>query len=213
MKTNVKFYILLTVIFGAWLYCLHPYFGEMDFGLVFISILGTIITLLVIVAVMDIIWRARNGVDLLATPEADREKVKEHMLFIMQYGHPDGIKGALSEFNDIFRNYPQWELEKWEVFQAWYKQLIDRAIEKPEIYNLKMKDGSDYNKEQDPLYDPDAPNWEQFDRPCYYEDEEDDEDDDDDDDYTATDNKYRKSAEEGFYTGLGLGATDNFLNK
>lgn len=206
MKTNIIFYTLLAVIFCACLYGLYLYFGRIDFGLVFLAILGTIITFLIIAAVIGIIWRAKNGVDLLATLETDPEKVKEHMLFIMQYGHSEGIKGALNEFNEIFRNYPQWELENWEVFQAWYKQIIDHALENPEIYDLIMKDGSDYNKEQDTLYNPDAPDWEQFDRPRYYDEE-------DDDDYTDTDNKYRKAAEDGFYTGIGLGAISNFLNK
>ncbi|MDE7472042.1 MAG: hypothetical protein K2M68_00490 [Muribaculaceae bacterium] len=125
--------------------------------------------------------------DLLATLETNPEKVKEHMLFIMQY---HGAEENLKELNDIFRNYPQWELEKWEVFRAWYKDLIDHALENPEIYNLAMMGGAEYSKESDPLYDPDAPDWEQFDRPRYY--------DDDDNDYTDTDNKYRKEAEDGF---------------
>lgn len=189
------------------MYSLYLYFETIDFGLVFLAIFGSIMTFLLIAAVMGIIWRVKNGVDLFATLETDPEKVKEHMLFIMQYRHSGGIKGALKEFNDIFRNYPQWELEKWVVFRAWYKQIVDHALANPEIYILRMKDGSDYTKEQDPLYDPDAPDWEQFDRPYCLDDEE------DDDDYTDTGNKYRKAAEEGFYTGLGLGATDNFLNK
>ncbi|MCX4289093.1 MAG: hypothetical protein OSJ46_06275 [Duncaniella sp.] len=193
MKTNIKFYTLLAVIFGACLYGLYLYFGRIDFGLVFLAIFGTIITFLIIAAVIGIIWRAKNGVDMLATLETDPEKVKEHMLFIMQFGHTEGIKGALNEFNDIFRNYPQWELEKWEVFRAWYKDLIDRALENPEIYNLTMKDGSEYTKEADPLYDPDALSWEQFDRKRYY----DDDDDDDDDDNNDTPD-LKKAAKDGF---------------
>ena len=85
MKTNIKFYTLLAVIFGACLYGLYLYFGRIDFGLVFLAIFGTIITFLIIAAVIGIIWRVKNGVDLLATLETDPEKVKEHMLFIMQY--------------------------------------------------------------------------------------------------------------------------------
>lgn len=149
--------------------------------------------------------RIDNGIDLFASLETDPEKIKAHMLFIMQYGHSEGISGALKEFNDIFRNYPQWRLENWEVFRAWYKDLIDRAIEKPEIYVMAMKDGSEYNKDIDPLYDPDAPDWEQYDRPRY-DDNDVGEDYDDNPDL-------QNAAEEGFYTGIGLGATGNCLNK
>lgn len=108
--------------------------------------------------------RIENGIDLFASLESDPETVKDHMLFIMQHGHYKGISGALKEFNDIFRNYPQWRLEDWVVFRAWYKALIDHALEKPEIYVMSMKDGSEYSKDIDPLYDPDAPDWEQYER-------------------------------------------------
>lgn len=201
MKTNIKFYTLLAVIFGACLYGLYLYFGRIDFGLVFLAIFGTIITFLIIAAVIGIIWRVKNGVDLLATLETDPEKVKEHMLFIMQY---HGVEENLKELNDIFRNYPQWELEKWEVFRAWYKNLIDHALENPEIYNLAMKDGSDYNKEKDPLYDPDAPDWEQFDRKRYY-------DDDDEEDDNDTPN-LKKAAKDGFMMGIGFGLANTIIN-
>lgn len=210
MKTNIKFYTRLALIFGACLYGLYLYFGRMDFGLVFLAIFGTIITFLIIAAVSGIIWRAKNGVDLLATLETDPEKVKEHMLFIMQFGHTEGIKGALNEFNDIFRNYPQWEFQKWEVFRAWYKDLIDRALENPEIYNLTMKNGSEYSKESDPLYDPDAPDWEQFDRKRYYEDEN---DCDDEDDYNDNDtSNLKKAAKDGFIMGIGFGLANTIIN-
>lgn len=204
MKTNIIFYGILAVIFGACLYGLYLYFGRIDFGLVFLAALGTVITFLIIAAVLGLIWRAKNGVDLLATLETDPDKVKEHMLFIMQY---HGAEENLKELNDIFRNYPQWELENWEVFRAWYKDLIDHALENPEIYNLTNKDGSEYSKETDPLYDPDAPDWEQFDRKRYYDD------DDDSDDYNDDTPSLRKAAEEGLLMGIGFGLAKNILKK
>ena len=210
MKTNIKFYTLLALIFGACLYGLYLYFGRMDSGLVFLAALGTAITLLFIAAVMCIIWRVKNVVYLFATLETKPEKFKEHMLFIMQFGHTEGIKGELNEFNDIFSNYPQWELEKWEVFRAWYKDLIDHALENPEIYNLAMKDGSDYNKEQDPLYDPDAPSWEQYDRKRYYDDDDDDDDNGDDDDNDTP--NLKKAAKDGFMMGIGFGIANIIIN-
>lgn len=211
MKTNIIFYTLLTVIFGIWLYSFYLYFGKIDFGLVILAIFGTVITLLMIAAVKGIIWRVENGVDLLATLETDPEKVKDHMLFIMQYGHQKGIKGALTEFNDIFRNYPQWEFQKWEVFRAWYRNLIDHALENPGIYNLTMKDGSEYSKEKDPLYDPDAPDWEQFGRHHYYDDD-DPEDDNDEIDPPSSDNRLAEAAKDGLMMGIGFGAANSIIN-
>ena len=156
--------------------------------------------------------RRENGIDLFATLKSDPEKVKADMLFIMQYGHSGGISAALEEFNDIFRNYPQWRLQDWVVFRAWYKDLVDHALEHPDIYTLGTKDGSPYVKENDSLYDPEAPDWAQFDRKHYYDEDEDDDDDNPDDDYGIGRKKIRESASEGFWLGVGLGATDNPLS-
>lgn len=190
-------YLLMIIIFGVWLWLLHLYTGRMEFGLIILALFGMAITFLIMAAIKGIIWRAENGVDLLATLETDPEKVKEHMLFIMQY---HGVEENLKELNDIFRNYPQWELQNWEVFKAWYKDLIDHALENPEIYNLTMKDGTEYSKETDPLYDPDAPDWEQFDRKRYYND-----DDDDNDDYYDDTPDLKKAANDGLMMGIGFG--------
>ena len=100
VKTDVRFYTLLTVIFGVCLYGLYLYFGRMDFGLLFLSVLGTAITILIIAAVIGIVWRAKNGVDLLATLETDPAKVKERMLVIMQFGHPEGIRARSLKFRN-----------------------------------------------------------------------------------------------------------------
>lgn len=171
------------------------------FGII-VGVVLYIFLLLFIGSAAEIIRRKKYGIDMSATLKIDPEEVKSDMLFIMQHGHHKGIKGALDEFNDIFRNYPQWRLQDWDVFRAWYKNLIDHAIENLDIYILDMKDGSPYSKEADHLYDPNAPDWEQFDRKRYY----------DDDDYRDDRSSIREAAEEGFYTGLGLGATDNPLN-
>lgn len=199
-----KIYILITIIYGAWLYFLYLYTGHMKFDLIIFAFFGMLVTFLLLAAIIGIDRRIEDGVDLLATLETDPEKVKENMLFIMRYGHIKGIKGALEEFNDTFRNYPQWHLQDWEVFRAWYKHEIDHMTEKPAIYQITMSDGSAYSKEKDPLYDPDAPDWEQFDREHY-------EDDDGEDNNDETPN-VKKSASEGFYLGIGLGATDNPLS-
>lgn len=206
MKTNIIFYSLLAAVFSVWLYIMYHYTGKFDFGVVFMAVFETLITLLIIAALGGIVWRVKNGVDLFATLETDPAKVKSRMLSIMQYGHHKGIVGALNEFNDIFRNYPQWHLADWEVFRAWYKDMVDHALKYPKIYNLTMKDGTTYSKDRDPLYDPDAPDWAQFDRKYYYGD------DDDDDEYTDDSPNQKKAAEDSFMIGVGFGVADNILD-
>lgn len=123
-----------------------------------VSIVLGLIGGICVFAFSKIKYRKENGIDLFATLETEPEKVKERMLFIMQY---HGIEENLKELNEIFRNYPQWELHKWDLFRAWYKDQIDYMVKKPEIYGLTLKGGLPYKKENDPLYDPEAPAREQ----------------------------------------------------
>ncbi|MGM9817167.1 MAG: hypothetical protein ACI304_08975 [Lepagella sp.] len=233
MKTNVIIWSVLIAIFAIWLICFHIFFEHIDFlGCIFLSILCTIVTPIIIYCIRAIIWRIQNGVDVFATLETDPKVVKNLLLFYMQY-KPGGIKETLGKINITFKNYPQWDLSEWVVFRAWYKYQIDTALSRPEIYTVTNKyDGSPYDKDDDPLYDPEAPDWSLFEhmRDCDeeykvysdnqegpfndedFDDEDnyDDIDDDDlyDDDYSRERKKFRKNAEEGFYTGLGLGASD-----
>lgn len=143
------------------------------------------ITVMLVSAVLEFKRRRDNGIDLFATLETDEEKLKAHMLFVMQWGNGGGIKGQLKEFGDIFRNYPQWNLTEWEVFRAWYKEQIDFMCEHRDVFSMTMKnDGTPYEKNKDPLYDPDAPDWAQYDREYY---------DDDDDDYIDRHPRYDKN--------------------
>lgn len=196
-------FIVSTCILTVYLYNLDPTTPiQAFFTACFIS--GALA--LIVPCIYQIKWRHDNGVDLFATLETDEEKLKEHMLFIMQY---HGVEENLKELSDIFRNYPQWELQKWEVFRAWYKDQIDHMEKFPEIYNLTMKsDGSPYSKDKDPLYDPEAPDWALFDRVRNYEDEEDDDKEDNDDDfedYGNTDKKIDVGSAIAFGIGLGAG--------
>ncbi len=216
MKTNLKDYLIFAGIFAIWLGCFYAFFGHIEFDYIVISFLGTILTIFIIFVIIGIKWRLDNGIDLCVTLESDPEKVKNHMLFIMRHGHPGGIKAALNEFNDIFRNYPQWELQNWEVFRAWYKDLMDHAVKNPEIYSIRMKDGSTYSRDTDPLYDREAPDWDQFDPRDYdeYDDEEDDDDGSDDDDGFSSggsSGSLRKAAKDGFMMGIGYGIAKNIL--
>lgn len=202
MKRNIILWGMATaIIYAVWLYvCYRIENNTITFDGIIIALFLVLPTLGIIMAIKAIKWRMDNGVDLFATLETDKRKVKSDMLFIMQYGHHKGIKGALNEFNDIFRNYPQWHLQDWVIFRAWYKDLVDHALKYPKIYIMKMKDGTPYDKDKDPLYDPDAPDWKQFDRKRYYSD--------DDNDDTPN---LKKAAEDGFITGVGIGVADNIL--
>lgn len=187
-------FVISTCIFTVIFYNIDP---SIPFQAFFAACMVGGILSLIVLCIYQLKWRYDNGVDLFATLETDESKLKAHMLFIMQY---HGIEENLKELNDIFRNYPQWNLSDWVVFRAWYKDQIDYMLKKPEIYGLKMKEtGEPYSIDKDPLYDPDAPDWKQFDdRPHYYDD------DDYDDDYD-TRNSLKKSAEDGFSLGIGLG--------
>lgn len=60
----------------------------------------------------------------------------------------------------MFRNYPQWPLQDWVVYRSWYKNLIDTFI-RPNGTDV-LKHYSDYpysSWEYDPVYDPNAPDW------------------------------------------------------
>lgn len=156
------------------------------------------ICLLIYLTILDTKRRRKLGIPLSASLESDPEVVKANMLFVMQFGNGGGIVGQLKEFNETFRCYPEWELEKWEVFQAWYKHQFDHMCQYPEIYGLRFKDGSPYDKEKDPLYNPDAPDWEQFDKIDYSEEE--------DDPYANSRKSLGEDAADGLAMGVGLGA-------
>lgn len=188
------------------------------FGIVFLGVVGGIMIYLVIqspyLIYKEIRRRVDNGIDLFANLETKPEVVKARMLHIMHYGHTEGIKGALKEFNDIFRNYPEWKLENWEVFRAWYKDFIDNSVLKyPDVYNARFKEtGEPYTPEKDPLYDPNAPDWSEFDLPKsdYDEEDDDDYDDDDLDDYDdsnggGNNDGLFNSKSEAFGFGIGIG--------
>ena len=204
-KKKIIFWTTATAIYAVWLYVFYRIGGVLDFSAVFFAFIVTIATMGMIACIRVLKWRYENGVDLFATLETDKRTVKDHMMFIMQHGHTEGIVGAFKEFNDIFRNYPQWRLQDWVVFRSWYKDQIDYMYAEPNIYRMSMKyDDSPYSKEKDHLYDPDAPAWETFKEHRVYED-----DDDDSDDYGDGSYSIRKSAEEGAEMGIGIGVADS----
>lgn len=199
-------FIISTCISTVCFYCIDP---TVPYQAFFAGCLLSVMPALIIPhQYYKLKWRYENGVDLFATLETDPERVKARMLHIMQWGHDAGIVGAIQEFSFIFRNYPQWHLSKWEVFRAWYKDQIDHMVKYPNVYNLTMKDGSPYIKENDPLYDPNALDWEQFDRDHSYEQYDDSNNDDDLDKY---ENK-ETDVSDAIAFGIGFGIADNILN-
>lgn len=119
-----------------------------------------------------------------------REELQETMLYKMQYMH--GLERTIAELNEIFTANRSLKLTRWRVFRAWYKSQIDHMLQHPSIYGLTVQ-GEPYCKDDDPLYDPNAPDWSIYDSEHYYDDDDDDYDcdyeegdgdcDDDDGDY------------------------------
>lgn len=157
--------IVYTIFFGtifAWWWFLAIYFSGYSFwGRVGWCTLFSLATYFCIGIVFNMDDRSKMGLDPLSweNDHDDPRKAKAHMLFIMQYGHEHGINGALKEFNEIFTSRPDFELQKWEPFRAWYKNHMDFMAKYPDCYKLTFGDGRPYKKEDDPLYDSDAPDW------------------------------------------------------
>lgn len=134
---------------------------------------------------------------LVAYYQEKRREKEEHMLFIMQW-NPFGE--ALSEIDKMFRKNKELKLHRYKAFRAWYKYNIDFMLTKPDIYNLSFKGShSPYCKEDDPMYDPNAPDWEIYDR------EHDSSDDDFQDDDNLGERSKGLSEGDAFALGLGIG--------
>lgn len=156
--------------------------------------------------------RKDNGIPLTAVLETDHKGVKARMMVVMKHGHEHGIQGALDEFNEIFRNYPDWRLQDWDAFRSWYKYTIDHALANPDTHTLSTADGSPYSTETDGMYDPEARDWAEFDPHIY---------DDIDFDYIGEDYELykerqrpnlKKAAKDGFLMGVGLGIMNAILH-
>lgn len=140
--------------------------------------------------------------ETVAYLQKKREEKEQEMLFIMQY---HSYPTAIQEIKQIFRKNKHLKLHRSKIFRAWYKHYKLREKADPELYRQLLYAGMT-PLELDPYFDPNAPEWEQFDtRPRY----------DDDNDYYFGDNtpNLRKAAEEGFFMGIGLGLANRFINK
>lgn len=159
---SVMTFVTFATIFGGWLWYASTHFGMDGISSFFVSLLFSILTVFVLgiaaLIIMSFKDRIDKGINPFVKLESSPKPVKAQMLFRMQ--HINGIERAMEEFNQIFKNYPGWHLDKWEPFRSWYKHQIDFLAERPEVCGMKFKDGRPYRKEEDPLYDPDAPDWE-----------------------------------------------------
>lgn len=135
--------------------------------------------------------------------QGKRKEKEEQILVWFQFR---SFSDTMKELEQMFRQNKHLKLHRSKVFRAWYKHQIDYMAERPDIYRLSMSDGTPYDKNLDPYYDTNAPDWEQYDRRSYS-------DTPDSDDYADSRRDIKKAAEEGFYTGVGLGAISVFLNK
>lgn len=176
------------------------------------SIMGRIVLALIFAGaaviiskiICPLLFPRENMRKLADIRRSQREELRVKMLVRMQ--HPSGVDNVLKEFNRIFTLYPDLKLSRWVVFRAWYKDTIDHMTKFPEIYHLTMKsDGSPYRKEDDPLYDENAPDWELFDRDHTHDFDDDDNDSND----SSGGNDMKKAAQEGFLMGVGFGATNS----
>ncbi|MDE6468783.1 MAG: hypothetical protein K2L28_07805 [Muribaculaceae bacterium] len=150
------------VAFSCTLYWAYDGSGSVGLDEIGLSFLIGVCAVLLVLAVDSIIWRLQNDLDLTDSFETDIEKVKARLLSIME-NLPEGGEGAIKSLNTAFRIYPEWKLQKWDTFRAWYKAIIDFMTSQPHLYRLTIPGGMPYRKELDPLYDPEAPDWELFD--------------------------------------------------
>lgn len=138
--------------------------------------------------------------------QGKRKEKEEEMLFKMRYlPFPD----AMRDIEQIFRQNKHLKLHRSKIFRAWYKHHKLWEKKDPEFYQ-KLLDAGMTPHELDPYFDPNAPDWEQFDTRPHYDD--DDYDDNDNDDYNNNTPNLRKAAEEGFFMGIGFGAANSIIN-
>lgn len=146
-----------------------------------------------------------------------RQAKEREMLWIMQHLP---FNEAVNELNRIFRENKQLKLKRYKAFRAWYKSEIDFFLSRPEDFPLTLDDGP-YDKNNDPYYHPNAPDWALYDldrsEDDFSEDDEwDDESDDecdleDDNDIFGIENKTKKRMTDALYFGIGMGIADGLF--
>ena len=84
------------------------------------------------------------------------------LFFFMKCGSEEGTNGVFKIFNELSEKHPERKFSSWIVFKAWYKDVIDFAESHPSAISITLNNGKPYNKFDDPMYDPNAPDWDDF---------------------------------------------------
>lgn len=157
--------------------------------------------------------------------QIQRERAEQEQLifYILKWDYLLPEKERL--VREIIDKNPLLKLHRFKPFRAWYKYYRDREKSDPEYYKLLIASGKTPH-EEDPYYDPKAPDWFDYHIPSYMrddyeEDDDDDEYDDEDEDYDEYDDddsdndddfdyedegdKFKKAAKDAFYFGIGYG--------
>lgn len=142
-------------------------------------------------------WYEMSYKQLRKTVEFIQEQraQKEEEILIMMRISPS-YPATLRDIEEMFRKYPHLKLHRYKPFRAWYKYIKRDEVEDPEFYAKLLAAGMTPH-EQDPYYDPNAPDWELYaDRHEYP---------DGDEKYAPGPSRLGKAAAEGLFTGLGIG--------
>lgn len=89
---------------------------------------------------------------------------------------------TMREIEEIFRKNPQLKLHRFKAFRAWYRYNKEWEKKDKEFYALLVANGMTPH-EEDPYFDANAPDWEQFADDIYYDDDDEERYDIDDDLY------------------------------
>ena len=136
--------------------------------------------ILIVLGIILLICLANSGSE---KPKKSKAEVRRELLWKMKHWQ------GQEELDDIFRFYndhTDYDLKNYPPFKSWYKTHVDDWLKDGCI---RLKGGGEYKPEEDPLYDPDAPDWyDTYDIRYIYDDEEEDDDDEDNDDCEEDDN-------------------------
>ena len=158
-------------------------------------------------------WWKNFNFGLLRETVKYKWKQEERILLLMELdmSFPD----TLNEIIKIFKKSPNLNLHRYPAFRAWYKYHKDWEKEDQDFYK-KLSAAGMLPHEEDPYYDPEAPDWLKFHVPYYLREDwhgdDDDEDDDDDDDFYDDTPNLKKAAKDGFMMGVGFGLVNSILN-
>lgn len=125
--------------------------------------------ILIVLGIILLICLANSGSEKPKKSKAEAEK--ELLWKLRRFSRPEAYDKAF----ELFEEYPEYDLELYPPFKSWYKTFIDDWHKDGCV---KLKNGGKYHPENDPLYDPNAPDW--FGTYHIFRDYDDEDDNDDD---------------------------------